>query len=102
MKFIITLSLFLCALFALGQSSSKVLTFDKTDNKASFTYGGQYKIITMEFDSEGNLFIFGEFNEEINLSINENNPVILSAWQDTNQYESGVSLFIAKTLYKWK
>ena len=96
MKFIITLSLFLCALFALGQSSSKVLTFDKTDNKASFTYGGQHKIITMEFDSEGNLFIFGEFNEEINLSINENNPVILSAWQDTNQYESGVSLFIAK------
>ena len=78
-----------------GQSTSQVLTFDKTTNKASIASGG-HRIIEMDFDSSGNLFIFGEFNEEINLTLNSDDPVILSCWQDSEYYSSGRSLFLAK------
>lgn len=78
-----------------GQSTSQVLTFDKTTNKANIS-SGRHRIIEMDFDSAGNLFVFGEFNEEINLTLNSDDPVILSCWQDSNNYESGGSLFLAK------
>ena len=92
---ILFLSLLCNTINIYGQSASRVFTFDKTKNKAKIKQGS-HVILDFQHNKKGELIIVGLFNEEIDIDILEGKDRILSSWDDTLNYWSGASIFIAK------